>query len=80
MPDRSPRSQRAATRRSTGSSPTSVRGLAQGSIYALLALGFVLVFKATQTVNFAQGAIALVGTWTFSMVLIDWQIPGPLAR
>lgn len=52
------------------------RGLAQGSIYALLALGFVLVFKATQTVNFAQGAIALVGTWTFSMVLIDWEIPG----
>jgi len=52
------------------------RGLAQGSIYALLALGFVLVFKATQTVNFAQGAIALVGTWTFSMVLIDWRIPG----
>ena len=52
------------------------RGLAQGSIYALLALGFVLVFKATQTVNFAQGAIALVGAWTFSMVLIDWRFPG----
>jgi branched-chain amino acid transport system permease protein len=52
------------------------RGLAQGSIYAILALGFVLVFKATQTVNFAQGAIALVGTWTFSMILIDWEIPG----
>ena len=52
------------------------RGLAQGSIYALLALGFVLVFKATQTVNFAQGAIALVGTWTFSMVLVDWRFPG----
>jgi branched-chain amino acid transport system permease protein len=52
------------------------RGLAQGSIYALLALGFVLVFKATQTVNFAQGAIALVGTWTFSMTLVNWRIPG----
>jgi branched-chain amino acid transport system permease protein len=52
------------------------RGLAQGSIYALLALGFVLVFKATQTVNFAQGAIALMATWVFSMVLVDWRFPG----
>jgi branched-chain amino acid transport system permease protein len=52
------------------------RGLAQGSIYALLALGFVLVFKATQTVNFAQGAIALIGTYLLSLVLIDWRIPG----
>jgi branched-chain amino acid transport system permease protein len=52
------------------------RGLAQGSIYALIALGFVLVFKATQTVNFAQGAIALVTAWWFSMLLIDWEIPG----
>ncbi len=52
------------------------RGLTQGSIYALVALGFVLVFKATQTVNFAQGAIALVSAWFFSMVLVDWRIPG----
>lgn len=52
------------------------RGLAQGSIYALIALGFVLVFKATQTVNFAQGAIAMIGTYFFSLVLIDWEIPG----
>lgn len=52
------------------------RGLAQGAIYALIALGFVLVFKATQTVNFAQGAIALVGTYVLSLVLIDWRIPG----
>lgn len=52
------------------------RGLSQGSIYALIALGFVLVFKATQTVNFAQGAIALVGTYFLSVVLINWEIPG----
>ena len=36
----------------------------------------MLVFKATQTVNFAQGAMALVTAWFFSMVLIDWRIPG----
>jgi len=51
------------------------RGLALGSIYALLALSFVLVFKATQTVNFAQGAIALVGAWFFTLLLVNWRIP-----
>lgn len=55
---------------------TSALGITQGAIYALVALGFVLVFKATQTVNFAQGAIALVTAWFFSMVLVDWRIPG----
>ena len=52
------------------------RGIAQGAIYALIALGFVLVFKATQTVNFAQGAIALVGAWFLSLLFVDWEIPG----
>lgn len=52
------------------------RGLTQGSIYALVALGFVLVFKATQTVNFAQGSIALFTAWLFSMTLVGWRIPG----
>ncbi len=55
---------------------TFFRGAALGSLYALLALSFVLVFKATQTVNFAQGAMALAGTWFLSMVFIDWEIPG----
>jgi branched-chain amino acid transport system permease protein len=55
---------------------TLAKGLAQGALYALVALGFVLIFKATQTVNFAQGAIALIGAWFGSLLLIDWRIPG----
>ena len=55
---------------------TLAKGLAQGALYALVALGFVLIFKATRTVNFAQGAIALVGAWFASLLLIDWEIPG----
>lgn len=55
---------------------TLAKGLAQGGLYALVALGFVLIFKATQTVNFAQGAIALIGAWFASLLLIDWTIPG----
>jgi branched-chain amino acid transport system permease protein len=55
---------------------TLAKGLAQGALYALVALGFVLIFKATQTVNFAQGAIALIGAWFASLLLVDWRIPG----
>ena len=55
---------------------TVIKSLALGSLYALLALGFVLIFKATQTVNFAQGALALAGTWFLSMVFMDWNVPG----
>ena len=55
---------------------TLAKALALGSLYALLALGFVLIYKTTQTLNFSQGALALTGTWFMSMVLIDWDIPG----
>ncbi|CAB3748866.1 branched-chain amino acid ABC transporter permease [Paraburkholderia humisilvae] len=41
-------------------------GLALGSIYALVALGFVLIVRATNVVNFAQGDFAMVGG--FAMV------------
>jgi len=55
---------------------TLAKGLAQGALYSMVALGFVLIFKATQTVNFAQGAIALVGAWFASLLLVDWAVPG----
>ena len=32
-----------------------LNGLSMGAIYALLALGFVLIFKSTGVINFAQG-------------------------
>ncbi|HHB83276.1 MAG TPA: branched-chain amino acid ABC transporter permease, partial [Devosia sp.] len=32
-----------------------VSGLANGCVYGLIALGFVLIYKATEAVNFAQG-------------------------
>ena len=36
-------------------------GVAQGCVYALVALGFVLIYKATETVNFAQGDLMMLG-------------------
>lgn len=39
------------------------QGLALGSIYALVALGFVLIVRAANVVNFAQGDFAMVGAY-----------------
>jgi len=38
-------------------------GVVLGAVYALLALGFVVVFKATQVVNFAHAGLVMVGTY-----------------
>lgn len=45
-------------------------GLAIGSVYALVALGFVMIFRATNVVNFAQGEFAMLGA--YAMVTL-WQ-------
>jgi branched-chain amino acid transport system permease protein len=41
-----------------------VNGLSLGCIDALIALGFVIVFKATRVVNFAYGSLLLLGAYT----------------
>jgi branched-chain amino acid transport system permease protein len=38
-----------------------VNGLGKGAVYALLALGFVVIYKATEVINFAHGSLVLVG-------------------
>ncbi len=40
-----------------------VAGVASGCVYALVALGFVLIYKATETVNFAQGDLMMLGAF-----------------
>ncbi len=39
-------------------------GLAQGCAYGLIALGFVLIYKATEVVNFAHGEFMMLGAFT----------------
>ena len=41
-----------------------VSGLANGCVYGLIALGFVLIYKATEQVNFAQGDMMMLGAFT----------------
>jgi len=52
-----------------------VSGLALGSIYALLALSLVLIHKATDTVNFAQGEMAMFGTFLALALLVRLELP-----
>lgn len=54
---------------------TLAKALGLGSTYALVALGFVLIFKGTQVINFAQGALAMVGALFVSFLVADEHIP-----
>lgn len=54
---------------------TLAKAMGLGSTYALVALGFVLIFKGTQVVNFAQGALAMVGALFVSFLVADEHIP-----
>lgn len=59
----------------------TLSGLAIGCVYALIALGFVIVFKSTGVLNFAQGDMMMVGafiTFTLSSGL-GWSFAAALA-
>jgi branched-chain amino acid transport system permease protein len=50
-------------------------GVAIGSIYALVALGFVLIYKATDVLNMAQGEMLMIGAWFSFSLIVDYGIP-----
>ena len=52
-----------------------VSGLATGCIYAMVALGFVLIFKATDVVNFAQGEFIMASGFMSYTLLIRYGLP-----
>lgn len=53
-----------------------INALVLGALYALLAMGLVIVFKATQVLNFAHGAIAAMGAWFSYMWALKLNVPG----
>src|SRR5262245_6653099 len=56
-----------------------VGGLSLGAVYALLALGFVVVFKASGVVNFAHPAFLMIGAYTIARVAAATHLPFALA-
>ena len=53
---------------------TLLGGLVQGCIYSLIALGFVLIYRATRQINFAQGDLLMLGAY-LGMELQLWGVP-----
>lgn len=51
-------------------------GLSLGAIYALLAMGFVIIFKATQVLNFAHGALSALGAFLVASFATLINFPG----
>jgi branched-chain amino acid transport system permease protein len=54
-------------------------GVVQGCIYALIGLGFSIIFKASEVINFAQGELLLVGAYVVSSGMFEWHLPFLLA-
>jgi branched-chain amino acid transport system permease protein len=52
-----------------------VNGLMIGSMYALVALGFVLIYKSTSVVNFAQGELVMFGGYIAAAMLSLYHLP-----
>ena len=56
----------------------AIAGTATGCVYALVALGFVLIWKCTEVVNFAHGELMMLGGFTgLGLATLGW--PWPLA-
>ena len=53
-----------------------LNGVGLGAVYALLALGFVIIFKATQVINFAHGSLAAIGAFLTASFFTVLNFPG----
>lgn len=55
-----------------------LRGLGTGSVYALLGLGFVIIYKGTDVVNFAQPGLMVLGGYSVSLFVLGFGLPFPV--
>ena len=56
-----------------------VSGVAIGGVYGLVALGFVLIYKATNVLNLAQGEMLMLGAYISYDILTRYGLPFPVA-
>lgn len=54
-------------------------GVVQGLVYALVAFGLVLIFRATGVINFAQGQIGAFGGYAMALLFLQYDIPYSLS-
>jgi len=56
-----------------------INGLIVGMLYGVVAMCFVLIYKSTQVVNFAQGEFLVLGAWVCLALVTNMQLPFFLA-
>ncbi len=56
-----------------------VNGISVGAVYALIALGFTIIYKATDIINFAQGEFVMLGAMFMITLWMRGGVPGPLS-
>ncbi len=56
-----------------------INGLQLGSVYALIALGYTMVYGIVRLINFAHGDVFMVGTYLGFFALASWHLPLPVA-
>jgi branched-chain amino acid transport system permease protein len=56
----------------------AVLGLIQGAVYGLLAMGVVVIYRTTRTLNLAQGGMATLGAFTY-IAFRERGVPTPVA-
>jgi branched-chain amino acid transport system permease protein len=52
-----------------------IQGLSVGFLYALAALGFVMIFKSSSVLNFAHGELLAMGAFIFLAFSVWWKLP-----
>jgi branched-chain amino acid transport system permease protein len=55
------------------------QGFALGCVYALVALGFTVIYRASQVINFAQGGMLLIGAYLVSVLAVGVKLPFAVA-
>jgi branched-chain amino acid transport system permease protein len=59
--------------------PQLINGLTQGSMYALIAIGFVIIFGTMNLVTFAHGEVYMAGAFAGYFALAVWHLPWYIA-
>ncbi|MGH2739275.1 MAG: branched-chain amino acid ABC transporter permease [Actinomycetota bacterium] len=58
---------------------TVISGLLQGSVYAVLALAFSIIYMTTRVINFAQGEQLMIGAFIYFTITVSLGLPFPIA-
>ena len=53
----------------------ALNGVIIGTLYGVVAMCFVLIYKASRIVNFAQGEFLLIGAWVCWYILTEFKVP-----